>query len=123
LPQAAGKPILSKKGPHVIRSKRRKVMAKLTKQEKFQAKIGIEMDHLKARLIELRAKANEVKLDAKVEYDKTLDALEKTQADIKTRLEEWTKTGQELAGDMKKTIKRSVKDLKKSIKDAYKSLT
>ncbi|MGA2363262.1 MAG: hypothetical protein ABSG73_12485 [Candidatus Aminicenantales bacterium] len=98
-------------------------MAKLTKQEKFQAKIGIEMDHLKARLIELRAKANEVKLEAKVEYDKTLDTLEKTQADLKTRLEEWTKTGQELAGDMKKTIKRSVKDLKKSIKDAYKSLT
>jgi hypothetical protein len=98
-------------------------MARLTKQEKFQAKIGIEMDHLKARLIELRAKAKEVKLDAKLEYDKTLDALEKTQADIKTRFEEWTKTGQELAGDMKKTIKHSVKDLKKAVKDAYKSLT
>jgi gas vesicle protein len=123
LPQAARKPILINKGPHFIRSKRREIMAKLTKQEKFQAKIGIEMDHLKARLIELRAKANEVKLEAKVEYDKTLDTLEKTQADLKTRLEEWTKTGQELAGDMKKTIKRSVKDLKKSIKDAYKSLT
>jgi hypothetical protein len=98
-------------------------VAKLTKQEKFQEKIGIEMDHLKARLIELRAKAKEVKLDARVEFDKTIEALEKTQGELKIRLEDWTKAGKEAAGDLKKTIKRSVKDLEKSVKDAYKNLT
>jgi gas vesicle protein len=98
-------------------------MARLTKIEKFQAKIGIEMDHIKARLIELRAKAKEVKLDARVEFEKGLDALEKTQGEIKSTLDDWAKAGKEAAGDLKKTIKRSTKDLKKSVKDAYKSLT
>jgi ATP-dependent 26S proteasome regulatory subunit len=98
-------------------------MARLTRREKFQRKIEIETDRLKARLIELRAKAKEVKLDARVEFDKTLDSLEKTQGELKSRLDDWTKAGKDAAKDMKKSIKRSVKDLKKSVKHAYKSLT
>jgi ATP-dependent 26S proteasome regulatory subunit len=98
-------------------------MARLTRREKFQRKIEIETDRLKARLIELRAKAKEVKLDARVEFDKTLDSLEKTQGELKSRLDDWRKAGKDAAKDMKKSIKRSVKDLKKSVKHAYKSLT
>jgi hypothetical protein len=98
-------------------------MAKLTKQEKFQAKIRIEMDHIKARLIELRAKAKEAKLDARVEFDKGLDALDKAQEDLKSKLDEWAKAGKEAGKDLKKGIKRSAKELKKSARDAYKKLT
>ena len=54
-------------------------MASMTKIEKFQAKIDIEMDHIKASLIELRAKAKEAKLDARTELEKGLDALESSQ--------------------------------------------
>jgi hypothetical protein len=98
-------------------------MARLTRMEKFQAKIGIEMDHLKARLIELRAKAKEAKLDAREEFDKGLDVLEKTQGDLKSKLDEWAKAGKEAGKDLKKGIKRSTKELRKSVKDAYKKLT
>jgi hypothetical protein len=98
-------------------------MARLTRMEKFQAKVGIEMDHLKARLIELRAKAKEAKLDAREEFDKGLDALEKAQGELKIKLDEWAKAGKEAGKDLKKGIKRSTKELKKSVKDAYKKLT
>jgi len=98
-------------------------MARLTKIEKFKAKIDIEMDHIRASLIELRAKAKEVKLDTRVGIENTLDAIEKGQGDIKSKLDEWVKAGKDAAGDLKKTIKRSTKGLRKSVKKAYKSLT
>ena len=98
-------------------------MARLTKREKFQAKIGIQLDHVKAGLIELRAKAKEIKLDTRVDIEKSLDALEKMQSDIKNKLEEWAKAGQDAGKDLQKTIKRSAKSLKKSVKKTYKTLT
>jgi len=98
-------------------------MARLTKMEKFRAKIDIEMDHVRAALIELRAKAKEVKLDTRVSIEKSLDALEKNQGDVRSKLDEWAKAGKDAAGELQKTIKRSTKELRKSVKKAYKSLT
>ena len=98
-------------------------MARLTKREKFQRKIGIQLDHVRAGLIELRAKAKEIKLDARLDIEKSLDALEKMQSDVKNKLEEWAKTGQDAGKDLQKTIKRSAKSLRKSVKKTYKSLT
>jgi Skp family chaperone for outer membrane proteins len=103
--------------------RRREIMRRMTRREKFQAKIGIQMDHLKAGLIELRAKAKEAKLDARQDFDKGLDALEKAQEELKCRLDEWAKAGKEAERDLKKTIKRSSKNLRKSVKKAYRSLT
>jgi hypothetical protein len=98
-------------------------MARMTRMEKFKAKMDIEMDHIRAALMELRAKAKEAKLDARLEFEKGLDALEKNQGDLKSKLDEWAKTGMEAGGELKKGIKRSAKDLKKSVKKAYKTLT
>ncbi|HVP90897.1 MAG TPA: hypothetical protein VMS75_06735 [Terriglobales bacterium] len=98
-------------------------MARMTKMEKFRAKIDIQMDHIMAALIELRAKAKEVKLDTRASIEKSLDALEKNQGEIRSKLDEWAKAGKDAAGDLQKTIKRSTKELSKSVKKAYKSLT
>ncbi len=98
-------------------------MARLSRKDKFLAKIGIEMDHLKARLIELRAKAKEAKLEARTELDKSLDSLEKMQAEVKAKLDEWAKAGKEAGGELKKGIKRSTGEVKKSVKQAYKNLS
>ena len=98
-------------------------MAKMTKIEKFQAKMDIEMDHIRAALIELRAKAKEVKLDTRVSIERTLEAMEKNQSDIRSKLDEWAKAGADAASDLKKTIKGSTKDLRRSVKRAYKSIT
>jgi hypothetical protein len=98
-------------------------MARLTRIEKFKRKIDIDLDHIRASLIELRAKAKEVKLDTRVSIENTLDAIEKGQGDIKSKLDDWVKAGVNAAGDLKKSIKHSTKDLRKSVKKAYKSLT
>jgi len=97
-------------------------MARMTQIEKFKAKASIQMDHIKAGLLELRAKAKEAKLDARQEFDKGIEKLEKAQADVKCKLEDWAKAGQDAAGDMKKSISRELKSLRKSVKKAYKSL-
>jgi hypothetical protein len=98
-------------------------MARLTRIEKFKRKIDIDLDHIRASLIELRAKAKEIKLDTRVSIENTLDAIEKGQGDIKSKLDDWVKAGVNAAADLKKSIKRSTKDLRKSVKRAYKSLT
>ena len=58
-----------------------------------------------------------------MDIEKSLDALEKMQSDVKNKLEEWAKTGQDAGKDLQKTIKRSAKSLRKSVKKTYKSLT
>ena len=97
-------------------------MARMTKMEKFKAKMDIEMDHIRAALIELRAKAKEAKLDVRLEFEKGLDLLEKNQGDLKSKIEEWAKAGKQAGGELTKGFKRSAKDLKKGVKKAYKTL-
>ncbi len=97
-------------------------MARMTKMQKYKVKMDIELDHIRAALIELRAKAKEAKLDARLEFEKGLDLLEKNQGDLKSKVEEWAKAGTEAGGELVKGFKRSAKDLKKGVKKAYKAL-
>lgn len=97
-------------------------MAKLTRAEKFQAKMGIQMEHARAALIEMKAKAREMKLEARMELDKSLEALEKKHGELKVKLDEWGKAGQEAGQELKKGIKASAKELKQSVKEAYRKL-
>ena len=80
------------------------------------------MDHIRASLLELRAKAKEVRLDAKLEFEKGLDALERNHGDLKGKLDEWVKAGKEAGGELKKGLKRSAKELEDAVKKAYKNL-
>jgi len=94
-------------------------MAKLTKTDEFLERLGIEMDRVKAGLMELKAKGRTLKLEARLEYDRGLKSLEKKEQELKIRMGEWTKAGQEVGEDMKKGLERAAKDLKKAVDDAY----
>jgi hypothetical protein len=94
-------------------------MAKLTKKDEFLERLGIEMDHVKAGLTELKAKSRKLKLEARLEYDKGLKSLEKTERELKVRMGEWTKAGAKAGDDMKKGLERAAKDLKKAVDDAF----
>jgi len=94
-------------------------MAKLTRKDEFLERLAIEMDHVKAGLMELKAKGRKLKLEARLEYDKGLRSLEEKERDLKVRMGEWTKTGQKASEDVKKGLERAAKDLKKAIDDAY----
>jgi hypothetical protein len=94
-------------------------MAKLTKKDEFLERLGIEMDHVKAGLMELKAKGRKLKLEARLEYDRGLKSLEKKEQELKVRMGEWSKAGQKAGEDVKQGLERAAKDLKKAIDDAY----
>jgi hypothetical protein len=94
-------------------------MAKLKKRDEFQERIGIQVDHAKARLEELRARAREVRLDARKDYDKRILALETKQDEVKARLGEWKKAGEAAGLDLKKKIEKSARDLKKAVESSF----
>jgi len=94
-------------------------MAKLNKKDEFLERIGIEMDHVKAGLMELKAKSRKLKLEARLEYDKGLRSLVKTERELKVRMGEWSKAGQKAGVDVKQGLERAAKDLKKAVDDAY----
>jgi hypothetical protein len=94
-------------------------MAKLTKTDEFLERLGIEMDHVKAGLMELKAKGRTLKLEARLEYDRGLKSLEKKEQELKIRMGEWSKAGQRAGKDVKKGLERAAEDLKKAVDDAY----
>jgi len=94
-------------------------MEKLTKKDEFLERLGIEMDHVKAGLMELKAKGRTLKLEARLEYDRGLKSLEKKEQELKIRMGEWSKAGQRAGKDVKKGLERAAEDLKKAVDDAY----
>ena len=90
-------------------------MAKMTKSEEFRERLGIEMDHIKAGLMELRAKGRKLKLEARLDYEKGLKSLETAQGDLKARIGEWSKAGEKAGSEVKKGLEQAAKDLKKAI--------
>ncbi len=93
-------------------------MAKLTKTDEFLERLGIEMDHIKAGLIELKARGRKLGLETRLDFEKGLESIEKTQKDLKVRMEEWAKAGGKAGADVKTGLERAAKELKKAIGDA-----
>ena len=90
-------------------------MAKLTKTDEFQERIGILIDHAKARLFELKAGAREARLGARQDYARGIRALEKKQGELKTHFAAWQKAGQGASRDLIKKIEDTARDLRKSL--------
>ncbi|HMA54242.1 MAG TPA: hypothetical protein VKT17_07245 [Acidobacteriota bacterium] len=93
-------------------------MAKLTKTDEFLERLGIEMDHVKAGLMELKAKGRKLGLEARLDFEKGVGSLEKMEKDLKVRMEEWAKAGGKAGADVKTGLERAAKELKKAVSDA-----
>ena len=93
-------------------------MKKLTKQDELKERLGIEMDLVKAQMLELKAKGRKLGLEARKELERNLVSVEKTQTDLKVRMGEWAKAGEKATADMKKGLERAAKELKKAVDDA-----
>ena len=90
-------------------------MKKLTKQDELKERLGIEMDHIKAQMLELKAKGRKLGLEARKDLDKQLLSLEKKQAELKTHMAEWAKAGEKATADVKAGLERAAKELKKAV--------
>lgn len=93
-------------------------MAKLTKTDEFLERLGIEMDHIKAGLTELKARGRKLGLEARLDFERGLESIEKTEKDLKVRMEEWAKAGEKVGADVKMRLERAAQDLKKAVSDA-----
>jgi len=93
-------------------------MAKLTKKDEFFERLGIEMDHIKAGLAELKARGREIRLEARLDFEKGLKSLEKTEKELKSRMGEWAKAGEKAGADVKQGLERAAKELKKAVANA-----
>src|SRR5512137_179179 len=93
-------------------------MAKLTRKDEFAERLGIEMDHIKAGLMELRAKGRKLRLEARVEFEKNRASLEAKEKELKSKVGEWAKAGEAAGAEFKKGAERAAKELRKAVKDA-----
>ena len=93
-------------------------MAKLTRTDEFLERLGIEMDHIKAGLTELKAQGRKLGLETRLDFEKGLKSLEKTEQDLKVRMGEWAKVGGQAGADVKMGLERAAKELKKAINAA-----
>jgi hypothetical protein len=93
-------------------------MQKMTKKDEIMERLGIEMDHIKAGLAELKAKGRKLKLEARLDFDKGVRSFETAQKDLKVRIGEWSKAGEKAGAEVKKGLVEAAGDLKKSINAA-----
>jgi hypothetical protein len=93
-------------------------MKKLTKTDELMERLGIEMDHIKAGLAELKARGRKLKLEARLDLDKGVEAFEKTRKDLTARMGEWAKAGEKAGAEVKKGLVEAAKDLRKAVDKA-----
>ncbi len=87
----------------------------MTKKDELRERLGIEMDHIKAGLADLKVKGRKLKLEARLDFDKGVKSFEKAQQDLKVRIGEWSKTGEKAGAEVKKGLEEAAKELKKGI--------
>ena len=93
-------------------------MQKMTKTDELRERLAIEMEHIKAKTIELKAKGRKLGLEARLDLEKRLGSFEKTQEELKAHLADWAKAGEKATADMKKGLEKAAKELKKAVDDA-----
>lgn len=92
-------------------------MAMLTKKDELLERLGIEMDHIKAGLAELKARSRKLRLEARLDFEKGLRSLERTEKDLKDRMGEWAKAGEKAGADVKHGLEHAAMELKKAVED------
>ncbi|MGZ5497479.1 MAG: sll1863 family stress response protein [Candidatus Aminicenantales bacterium] len=64
------------------------------------------------------ARRRKLGLEARLDFEKGLKSLEKTEKDLKVKMGEWAKAGGQAGADMKTGLERAAKELKKAVNDA-----
>jgi len=91
----------------------------MDKDKAFQEKMEAQIKLMGARIDELKAKAQKLKAEAKIEYMEGLEALEMKRNDVKAKLEKVKEAGKEAGRDLAAGIETSLFDLKNAIESAF----
>jgi TolA-binding protein len=92
----------------------------LQAKEEFQKKLETQLDELDAKIVTLREKGNNLKDDAKVEWEQKMTDLEKKRETARAKLTEVGRSSAEAWKDVRKGAASAWDDLEKAFRDAAK---
>jgi len=88
------------------------------KRKAYEEKLDAQLDEWNAQIALLKAKAGKVKAEAKIEYDKTIDALQHRQNEAVRKLHELKTAGDEAWEDIKTGAEKVWDEVKSTFQDA-----
>jgi predicted ATP-binding protein involved in virulence len=88
------------------------------KRKAYEEKLEAQLKEWSAQIALLRAKADNAKADAKIEYYKTVDALQHKQNEAKAKLQELKTAGDEAWEDLKAGAEKAWAEVKTAYHDA-----
>ena len=88
------------------------------KRKAYEEKLDAQLKEWNAQIALLKAKAENAKADAKIDYYKTIEALEHKQDEAKTKLQELKTAGDEAWEDVKAGAEKVWAEVKTAYHDA-----
>ena len=90
----------------------------MEKKKAYEEKLQAQLDEWDAKIDTLKAKAAKAEADTKVNYQETIEELEKKRADAKKRLQELREAGDDAWTDLKKGIDEAWSNFGSAVKSA-----
>ncbi len=84
----------------------------------FKERMSIEMELVRAKLIELRAKARRARLDGKADYRHAIKELDGRRKDLTKGLSAAARSGKQAGHELTAGLEKSFKELKKAVDKA-----
>ncbi len=94
------------------------MIIKMEKRDLYLEKTNAQMEQYNAKLAGIRAKANEVNVDVKLEYLNQVEKLEAKRDGLKEKYEQLAKAGESSWADMKKGTENALNELKEAFSKA-----
>jgi chromosome segregation ATPase len=88
------------------------------KRKAYEKKLDAQLNELNAQIELLKAKADKAKVEAKIDYYKTLEALQHKQNDVREKLKELKTAGDEAWEDIKTGAEKAWAEVKTAYHDA-----
>jgi len=88
------------------------------RRKAYEEKIDAQLKEWNAQIDLLKAKADKAKAEAKIDYYKTIDALQHKQEEARAKLKELKAAGDEAWEDVKKGAEKAWAEIKTAYKDA-----
>jgi len=88
------------------------------KRKAYEEKLDAQLEEWSAQISLLRAKADKARAEVKIEYYKTIEALQHRQDEAKTKLHELKTAGDEAWEDLKTGVEKAWNEVKTAFNNA-----
>ena len=88
------------------------------KRKAYEEKLDAQLEEWNAQIALLKAKAAKARAEAKIDYNKTIEALQRRQDEVRTKLHELKASGDEAWEDIKVGVEKAWAEVKAAFRDA-----